>query len=70
MPVAINSFIHETFIVSKIEATINTSIQGDLPGNTSVTIEAEDVRMEATSYLMFKIGNIPDVINFAASKWV
>ena len=48
---------------------MNISVLGDLLSNTSVTMEAEDVRMVVTSYLMFKIGNFPVVINVEATKW-
>ena len=34
---------------------MNGSIHGDLLGNRSVAMEAEDLRMVTTSYLMFKI---------------
>ena len=54
------------FNVSNMETTVNGSVLADLLSNTSVAMEPEDVRMVATSYLMFKIGNIPVVINVIA----
>ena len=54
------------FNVSNIETTMNDSVLGDLLSNTFVAMEPEDVRTVAASYLMFKIGNIPVVINFIA----
>ena len=59
----------EFLTVSNMEITTNGSVLGDLLSNTYVTMETEDVKMVATSYLMFKIGNFPVVINVAATKW-
>ena len=60
-------------IDAEVEADMDSSIHGNGVGNmTSVAMKSDvgDVRILATSYLIYKIGrsNFPVVVNVAASK--
>ena len=56
----------------EVEADMNSNILGNGVGNTTVAMKSDvgDVRILATSYLIYKIGrpNFPVVVNVAASK--
>ena len=45
-----------------MEADTSSSILGNWNGNLTVTMES-DVGILATSYLIYKIGNVPFIIN-------